>query len=227
MLALPTPRARHAPPVRHPLFLLVAGWLLFTSQTAWSQSLLPNLIPTLNRVEEDWELQLMEPDSTLTAPQITCSMAVGPTVEGIYATFELNHQTQPAFEVGGLHVHLWNGDVVRASRSQDNRDSLRTSGEVIRWTQAMYVSGGNLVFDISNGTSTTWGTFGQGGQLRVSIVTSLTNLNPYDPETSIANSSVGYASNRVRKLVLKRVRLYTSDQQVWEDSTERIAHQLQ
>jgi len=49
----------------------------------------------------------------------------------------------------------------------------------------------------------------------------LPNLNGYDPNASVQNSGVGFASNRVQSLVLKAVRLVTSTGEVLQDTTLR------
>ena len=55
--------------------------------------------------------------------------------------------------------------------------------------------------------------------------TTLENLNSYHPTVSVGNSGISYAANRVQSLVLKRVRVTTSEGEVLEDSTARPVHQ--
>jgi hypothetical protein len=81
----------------------------------------------------------------------------------------------------------------------------------------MSVDGGALSFDIVNGSSMTWGSFG-GGDLHVSLPTELANLNDYNPAVSVGNSGVGYAGNRVISLVLRAVRVYSNDGLIAEDN---------
>ena len=66
-------------------------------------------LPVVVRVEEDWELVASSPDAATTAPQVAC--AVFPTGEStsLCAVFELNHQTQPSFEAGGMQLQIWDG----------------------------------------------------------------------------------------------------------------------
>jgi len=72
-----------------------------------------------------------------------------------------------------------------------------------------------------NGTSMTWGVFGDEGHLNISTPTTLENLNAYNPQFSVDNSGVGYAAHRVQSLVLKRIRRITDEGDVLEDSTVR------
>jgi len=94
----------------------------------------------------------------------------------------------------------------------------------VSWTQKMRLADSTLVFEVTNGESQTWGQFGGGGSLRLSLATTLANLNQYDPHVSIGNSRIGYATNRVQSLVLKRLRVYLSNGEVVEDDTLRVVY---
>jgi hypothetical protein len=85
----------------------------------------------------------------------------------------------------------------------------------------MNLQGSFLTFAIVSGNSTTWSTFGQQSALQATVTTSLGSLNGYNPNASVSSSGVGFASNRVSSLVLKKVRLYLSSGEVVEDATPR------
>jgi hypothetical protein len=173
-------------------------------------------------VEEHWELVVSEPDSALNAPQVTAVISPSGDLDGLYAAFELNHQSQPSFSGGGVQMQVWNGgEAPAATRSQHNGVSLAQGGETITWVQKMDLVNGNLVFDVDDGVSTTWGSFGEG--VYAEVATSLTNLNAYNPLVSVNGSGVGFASNRVTSLKLKSVKLKLSTGQVVEDNTEKVA----
>lgn len=174
------------------------------------------------RVEEDWQLVISSTDANSTAPQVTCAISPTQNVDALHATFELNHHSQPQFVPGGLQLQLWDNEIPLDSRPHPSLAVLATDSETIRWTQSMYLVGDVLTFEVSNGSSTTWGTFGGEGKLRAATTTQLSNLNGYDPTTSAKQSGVGYAANRVGKLVLKQVRLLTDSGVVLEDATERM-----
>jgi hypothetical protein len=78
---------------------LVFGWaaVSFTAAVAQEQA-------TVIRVEEDWQLVVREPDAESTAPQVTCVISPCGDLDGLYASIELNHQTQPDFASGGVHL---------------------------------------------------------------------------------------------------------------------------
>lgn len=181
---------------------------------------------SIEKVEEDWELVVGTPDPNSSGPQITCSIAPVADDDSLYATFELNHRTQPAFERGGLQLQTWSSSFNLDSNPYPQNQIMSTTGETVTWTQSMRLSGETLTFEINNGNSTTWGNFGGQGYMRSSHVSGLSNLNNYSPADSVANSGVGFAGNRVQSLTLKRVRYYTTDGQVISDEQPHTVHVL-
>lgn len=197
------------------LALMVLGLAV---NVAWGQS------PTVVRVEEDWEMVVATPDMASDAPQVTCMISPVGTVGGLYAAFELNHRSLPSYQAGGLQLQVWNGETMVLSRDAPITALMNTPGETVSWTQSMMTNGSNLVFEVLNGRSTTWGGFGGQGYLQAVVSATVASLNGYQPEVSVSNSSVGYAGNRVQSLVLKRVRYFTTDGQILVDNTPRVAH---
>lgn len=175
------------------------------------------------RVVEDWQLVVSQPDPSLDAPQVTAVISPLGHLNSLYAAFELNHQSQPAFVGGGMQLQLWNGETPLVSKKHKEGQKLTYDNEMITWTQEMSLKDGVLYFVVRNGTSTTWGNFGGPLSTAAAVATSLENLNAYSPVLGVENSGVGYAGNRVTSLKLLRVRAYTSDGQVVEDSTVRVA----
>ncbi|OHB73129.1 MAG: hypothetical protein A2V70_18485 [Planctomycetes bacterium RBG_13_63_9] len=200
-----------------PCFLATLLVVILT-QAAFAQS------PTIVRVEEDWELTVETPDPATDAPQIACVISPWSHVYCLYAVFELNHQSLPDYQAGGLQLQLWYGEHPLGSCNYPNEGLLSQPGETIRWTQSMRLEDGKLWFEVINGTSTTWGNFGGQGYLKTSLLTAMTDLNGYDPAVSAENSGVSYADNRVPLLVLKKVRVYTSTGEEIVDETVRVVH---
>jgi len=182
---------------------------------------LPGLAVEIVRVEEDWQLQVATPDPQSDAPQITCLFSPTGDISSIHAAFELNQRSVPWFSPGGLQLQLWNGEWPQGHAQAAATAVMQQPDETVEWTQSMEIAGGVLKFAVTGGHSTTWGDFGGDGLLKIEVPTTLTNLNQYDPQVSVDNSAVGYASNRVSSLVLKRVRVVTSDGDVVEDATPR------
>jgi len=187
---------------------------------AWSlvaQGESPNVV----RVEEDWELVVATPDPNSDGPQVTVAMSPIGHVRSVHAALELNHRTLPGFVPGGLQLQLWENESALDSNPFPNTAVMAHPGETVRWTQSMELVEGKLWFEITDGSSTTWGSFGGQGYLKSDVDTQLENLNGYNPAVSVNNSGIGYASNRVQSLTLKRVRITTSDGETLEDDTVR------
>ena len=196
-------------------WLLVAGtvtmWLGVSMAAAQSPAVAV-------RVEEDWELVVNSPDADSVAPQITCAISPTGRLNSIYATLELNHQSQPDFVPGGIQLLVWSGETPVSCHKHPNGAVLSNRGETVSWTQTMTLQGGNLVFEVTSGTSDTWGLFGGLGHLRASVASDLVNLNDYNPNVSVTNSGAGYAANRLQSLKLKAFRVVTSTGEVFEDA---------
>lgn len=180
--------------------------------------------PHIYQIEEEWEMVVGNTDSGSVAPQVTCAISPVGHLEGIHATFEINHQTAPSFGAGGLNIHLWNGETRLASASHSLRNVLATPGEVVRWKVQMTLIGGVLFVDIDNGESSTWGSFGS--NMRVSAPVDLANLDAYAAHASALESGVGFASNRVQSLKLNSVKAKFSNGQSAVDNTVHVVHEL-
>jgi hypothetical protein len=179
-------------------------------------------VTQITRVEEDWELVVDVPDADAVAPQVTTVIATDPNLEDAYGIFEFNHATQPEYSSGGLQVQAWNGEDLAGTKRQHAGSVLRNANETVTWTASMSLENNWLRFQISNGTSTSWGVFGNSTVLRKGTWYWNSNLNSYSPEVSVENSRVGFASNRVKKLTLKSVRYYSGTTLVSTDSTVRV-----
>ena len=175
------------------------------------------------RVEEDWHVRIGTPSPSEDSPQISTVMAPSWTLWGYYAVFDLNCATQPNFESGGVQLQLWYDGAIVQSRSNTNWASLFHPDEEIRFTSAMSIANDHLVFEIKNGTSTSWGAFGN-GEMRIQVPTWRSHLNGYSPWFTESNSRIGYASHRVRRFILERVRYYSDSGQQAEETDPRILH---
>jgi hypothetical protein len=179
----------------------------------------------VTRVEEDWELVVAEPGADNAAPQVSCLISPVSNVDGVYATLELNHGSLPEYSPGGLQLQVWSGEDWLTVR--DRADStLHHSNETVTWTQKMWIGAGKVNFKVDNGASDSWGSFGVTDNIKLSISTSLTNLAGYSPDFSASQSGIGYGSQRVQSLVLKKVRYYNAQGNLLlEDTTPRVVHQ--
>jgi hypothetical protein len=176
------------------------------------------------KVEEEWELVLNNPSPGNAAPQIVCSMTPFDHFDGVHAALEINHGTLPSYTPGGLQLQVWSGEEWLTVR--DYADStLHVENETVTWTQRMSVGSGKLTFQVLNGNSSSWGAFATSGNFKLSLTSSVANLNSYNPDTSVNHSGIGYGSQRVSSLKLKKVRYYDgSGNLISEDTTERVVH---
>jgi len=181
---------------------------------------------TVVRVEEDWELVVATPDPGSDSPQVTCVISPYGNLDSYYATFEINHQSE-AFDAGGLQLQIWQGESLIGDKGYPNHNILSTDGETVAWTQSLEIRDGVVTFEITNGSSSTWGTFGGQGYLKAMVPTELGSLGSYSPSISTQETGVSYASNRVSSLTLKAVRYYDEEGKlISEDSAPKVVHSL-
>lgn len=181
--------------------------------------------PVIDKVEEDWELVLQTPDSGNLAPQVTTTISPFASIEGTYAVIDFNVRTEPTVEPGGLQIQLWHGDTSLEISREHSGELLHHDNETIAWTTQMRVGDGYLRFKVKDGVSESWGSFGGESTLLVSKPTDVENLNSYTPSTSVDNSGVGFAANRVQSLRLLRVRKYAAGTLVAEDTSAKTVYQ--
>lgn len=196
------------------VFLFLGGWLGYAAMAS----------AEIVRVEEDWEMIVDEPVTEINSPQVTTIFAPLGQLNPLYGAFLLNHRSEPQYVPGGLQLQLWIGEYMIVQTQSPKTGILGTSGETVRWTNVMDASSGLLVLEVVNGTSSTWGDFGGQGYLKLMLPQIVPNLDYYDPSISVERSAVVFGGNRVQSLAIKRVRLFTKDGQIFEDSTPRIVH---
>jgi hypothetical protein len=144
-------------------------------------------------------------------------MVVSPDGElgGTHFLFTLNHLTVPNYEPGGMQVQAWSGEQLLEERVAEEVGTLTHTEEVVHWVQRLTLEGGMLHFQVVDGESETWSSFG-GDDLSLSVATSLASLNGYKPGVSLTESQVSYAENRVGSLILTKLVWITADGEVHE-----------
>ncbi len=190
------------------LAIAVMAW----GSVAWGQT-----IVEVVRVDEHWELELIEPDGDRLAPQFHTVMSPFGHLDSFYTQNTWNYQELPYFTPGGFQVQGWLNDDVIDLKSFDLPEFSNTA-ETVTWTQVMAISGPQTLAAVVNANSSTWGAFGGFSSL-ITGLPSLPNLNEYSPEVSIANSWITYGANRVVHLRITRVDYTTSDGYVYSDYT--------
>ena len=123
-------------------------------------------------------------------------------------------------------MQLWSGDTNLDVRPAPRYSELDTSGETINFKMCVELKNGNVQFEVRDGTSTTWGSFGGQGYLKTGASTTQTSLTRYSPAVSVKNSRIGFAKHRVNRYGILRVRYYTYDNVLLStDETDRMVHE--
>jgi hypothetical protein len=174
-----------------------------------------------DRVEEDWQMVLATPDTTVNSPQVSTLMSPTGVLTDSALQFKLNYRDEPDYQAGGLSAQVWQGTQF-VSNSDQGSAQCGTASESITWSQRMSLSGGNLNFKVFAGNSTTWGQFGvNDGDLAVSTSSSIGDLSGYSPDSSVANTHVTFGVNRVTSMTLLQVRYYQGNTLLSTDTTPR------
>jgi hypothetical protein len=176
------------------------------------------------RVEEDWMLVLNEPDGNVDSPQFHTVMSPFGDAGSFYAQVLWNYRETPDFVAGGVQLQSYEGESLIRRRSMEY-GQLSSTAETITWTQSLTTDGVALSFEVTNGQSTTWGTFGT--NMRISSDANLPDLNGYSPDVSARQSSVTYGGNRVNVMSISQVRYYGASGLLWVDDTPRVVFELE
>lgn len=176
----------------------------------------------IDRIEEDWELKVGEPDPGIDAPQITCSMIPFSAAPGLNLQVNINHALKPDFTSGGIQVRVVQDEEMLGQIHRHDGEKLSQDSETVRWTKAVQRVPSGYSFGISTGNGASWGTFG-GNDYFLVIPNSLAagGLEHYDYQLSLENSAVSFAGNRVQSLRLLRIRIYYSDGQAIEHEVQK------
>ncbi len=202
----------------------IARWLLVAATYLAASPAAADDLPII-RVEEDWRVEVGTPAPEDHAPQIVTVLSPVGNLEREHSVFELNHTTYPDYAPGGMQLQCWRRDWLSGYGSTPHGQKLYHANEVVLFTSSMEIDDDVLEFQITNGTSLTWSSFGGNGYLKTRYNTTLNNLGGYSPDVSVANSRVAFASHRVKKLVLSRIRYYSQEGLVVTDDTPRIVHE--
>ena len=199
---------RHHPRLVCLLVTCCCGWIAIATTSVQGANIVS--------IEEHWELSVGKPTPERSSPQASMIMSPSLDLSGTFFIFTLNHKSLPDFSAGGMQVQEWEDVNLRDTHNGPQAGALTEEDEMITWTQRMTVQDGLLSFEIVDGSSQTWTSFGGEGYLKLSATTTLDNLNHYRVFNSLSESEVGYAGNRVESLVLRKLRWVTDDGEVHE-----------
>lgn len=200
------------------IFLITAA--MFQSTHAAAQTSISTAAATANRIEEDWSVVVASYDTDGVGPQITTSMSPVSDNSTPFVAFDLNYREYPGFSAGGMQTQVWSGANLAGYATQGT-GQLQNNNETITWTQRMTLGSGSITYLILNGSSQSFGQFGQtNGLAAVSFPTSVTSFVGYSPTTSIKNSGASWESNLVSSMTLTQVRYYSGSTLLATDSTQ-------
>jgi hypothetical protein len=165
---------------------------------------------TIVRIEEDWEMKLLEPDPENNSPQITFFTRPSEDDPSRYFQTQMNYAADEEFSGGGFHVAAVLGDAYFDEARSSTRQRLASSNDTVVWTTVMAKQSDEIVFAIKNGHCVDWGDFGGVDFLVRLPAESIENLNNYHPEQSLESIDVGFGGNRVDYIMLKSIRVYYS-----------------
>lgn len=161
-------------------------------------------------VEEDWEMVIHEPDVKTNSPQVSFFLYPGGTDER-YFQLQMNFAAEEGFSSGGFRVGAFVDEIPVDEERSRVRGVLAWDGDKVEWTSAMAVFDGKLMYALKDGHGLQWGSFG-GPEFLVSMPNEhINDLSNYDPQQSLDNVDIGFGSNRVHSIRLKRVRVVYTD----------------
>lgn len=176
------------------------------------------------RVEEDWIIDVANPDPNHDIPQIVTVFGPDDPNLGTHGVFEVNSSTIPDFIDGGMQLQCWHRESHIGSRRHVNGSELAIGVERVRYTTSVELKDDRLILEIKNGDSVTFGTFGGQGQLKIALWTWRDSLNNYNTGNSIRHSRISFGSNRVTRFLRAETRYYTAAGDVVVDETDTYVH---
>lgn len=181
--------------------------------------------PVITRVEEDWRVYVVEPDDESGVPHIANFISPNGSDQSVFGIVELNHGSQPDFTKGGCQVQGWVNDTLSSYAETEDANQLSLKYDRLEYTVSLAVNASQIQIGLSNGKSKSWGRFA-----RTPIVTNVPVLNPslanYNPDISVANTSINHGANRVALMYMMAVRTYSGDTLISEDKTPRVLHRF-
>lgn len=167
--------------------------------------------PELFMVEEDWELVINEPDVQINSPQVAFFLYPDADHSDCYFQLQMNYAAEDGYSSGGFRVGAFCNEVAVDEERSNIRQSLAWDNDQIRWTSAMAVFNGKLMFAVKDGYGMQWGPFGGPEYLVEMDDQEMHCLDHYSPSKSLQSVDIGFGANRVASIKLKTVRLtYTN-----------------
>jgi hypothetical protein len=180
---------------------------------------------TVFLVEEEWEMVLNEPEPAINSPQVAFFLYPAADQPECYFQLQMNYAAEDGYSSGGFRVGaFYHEQPIDEERSQVSQ-MLCWDNDRVRWTSAMAVFNGKLMYALKDGYGYQWGAFGGPEYLVQMDDQDMHALDHYSPQTSLESVDIGFGANRVHSIRLKRVRLTYSDGQTKTIEINQFAHQ--
>jgi hypothetical protein len=135
----------------------------------------------------------------------------------------MNYAAEDAYSSGGFRVGAFCNEVPVDEERSRIRQTLAWEQDLIKWTSAMAIFNGKLMFAVKDGHGLQWGNFGGPEYLVEMDDLGLRTLQAYTPEKSLQSVDIGFGANRVSSIRLKTVRLTYTDGQVRTIQVNQLA----
>lgn len=167
--------------------------------------------PSVWKVEEDWEMVINEPEDNSNSPQVTFFVTPSTEWDTTYFQLQMNYEADEVYSAGGFHVAAVRGEEILDEARSHNQSLLTVNGDVIQWTTVTAVVNNKLLFAVKDGHCASWGNFGGPDYLVEMPAQSTHDLSQYSYAQSIESVDIGFGSNRVSSVKLRRVRLFNDN----------------
>ncbi|MCO8125406.1 hypothetical protein NHH03_26945 [Stieleria sp. TO1_6] len=167
--------------------------------------------PVLFKVEEDWEMVINQADVRMNSPQIAFFIYPDAEHADCYFQLQMNYAAEDKYSSGGFRVGAFCNEVAIDEERSRITENLAWSYDRIRWTSAMAIFDGKLMFALKDGLGYQWGPFGGPEYLVEMDDQEMHALDHYTPQASLKAVDIGFGSNRVASIKLRRVRLTYTD----------------
>jgi hypothetical protein len=184
--------------------ICVAAWMMGFVGACYAET------PSVQMIEEDWEMVINEPDPNSHSPQVTFFTAPCADCEHTYFQLQMNYAADEGFSGGGFDVAAVNNETVVDEERSTTKVALTTAHDHVRWTNVMALIDGKLYFAVKSGHCNDWGAFG-GPEYLVEMETELNDLSGYQPQQSVDTVDIGFGGNRVNSVTLRAVIFHYAD----------------
>ncbi|QDT06123.1 hypothetical protein K227x_45300 [Rubripirellula lacrimiformis] len=165
------------------------------------------------KIEEDWEMVILQPDPQSNSPQVSFTTSPSTEVDDVYFQLQMNHSDSAG---GGIHVAAVLDDKIVDESQSDIRSALSIDGDHVSWTTVMAVIDDRICFAVKDGYGQDWGNFGGPEYVVRMQRRDILDLSKYRPINSLDSVDINFGANRISSSKMLKVRLYYTSGNVVE-----------